>query len=44
MACFYLMYLVLQSFFLLPKLYVGLGISLELIEIHKLYDLGLVSV
>ena len=39
MAYFYLMYLVMQGFFLLFKLYVSLEISLELVEIYKLYDL-----
>ena len=41
MAYFYLMYLVTQGFFLLSKLYVSLEISLELVEIYKLYDLDL---
>ena len=36
------MCLVMQGFFLLSKLYVSLGISLELIEIYKLYDLDLI--
>ena len=44
MACFYLMYLVMQDFILLSNLYVGLGISLKLIEIYKLYGLDLISV
>ena len=44
MAYFDLMYLVTQGFFLLSKLYVGLKISLELVEIYKLYDLDLTFV
>ena len=44
MAYFYLMYLVMQGFFLPSKLFLGLGISLELTEIYKLNDLGLISV
>ena len=36
------MYLVMQDYFLLSKLYVSLEISLELIEIYKLGDLGLI--
>ena len=44
MAYFYLMYLVMQGFFLLSKLYVSLGISLELVEIYKLYDFNLIFV
>ena len=43
-ACFYLMYLVVQYFFLLSKLYVSLEISLELFKICKLYGLDLISV
>ena len=39
MAYFYLLYLVMQGFFLLSKLYVSLEISLELVEIYKLCDL-----
>ena len=31
-------------FFLLSKLYVALDISLELVEIYKLYDLDLIFV
>ena len=41
---FYLMCLVMQGFFLLSKLCLNLGISLELIEIYKLYDLDLTFV
>ena len=44
MVYFDLMYLVMQDFFLLSKLYVSLEISLELIEIYKLYDLDLTFV
>ena len=33
--------LVTQDFFLLSKLYLSLEILLELVEIHKLYDLDL---
>ena len=44
MAYFDLMYLLTQGFFLLSKLYVGLGISLELVEIYKLYELDLTFV
>ena len=44
MVYFYLAYLVMQDFFLLSKLNVNLGISLDLIEICKLYGLDLISV
>ena len=44
MAYFDLMYLVTQDFFLLSNLYVSLKISLELVEIYKLYDLNLTFV
>ena len=44
MVNFYLMYLVVQDFFLPSKLYVSLGISLKFIEICKFYGLGLISV
>ena len=44
MAYFYLMYLVMQDFFLLCKLNISLGIALILAEIYKLYDLDLISV
>ena len=41
MVYFDLMYLVMQDFFLVSKLYVSLEISLELIEIYKFCDLDL---
>ena len=44
MVYFYLMYLVVQDFFLLSELYVSLGISLKFFKIYKLYGLGLISV
>ena len=44
MAYFDLGYLVTQRFFLLSKLHVSLEISLELVEIYKLYDLDLIFV
>ena len=44
MVYFDLMYLVMQDFFLVSKLYVSLEISLELIEIFKFYDLDLTFV
>ena len=34
----------MRGFFLLSKLYVCLGISLKLVEIYKLYGLGLIFV
>ena len=37
MAYFDLRYLVTQGFFLLSKLYIGLIISLELVEIYKIF-------
>ena len=39
MVYFYLMCPVMQDFFLLSELCVNLGISVELIEIDKLFDL-----
>ena len=44
MVYFYLVYLVMQGFFLPSELYVSLENSLELIEICKLYGLALIFV